>query len=216
MADQLVSHAKQAIDNAYKNKSKLNNIILAIHGMSGDKTRHLYNNMCSLDDCRYLEIGAYKGSSFISAMYGNSSCEGYCVDHWKEFGGKHEFYENVQAHIPNAKMHLLDKNCWEVTNEDIPSRINVFMYDGAHTYMDQKRAITYFAPFLSKFSIIMIDDWNCDWVDVRRGTMDGIVDAKLKIHFKEEIGLVNTKSYHTGGDTFWNGCGIFVCERTDI
>ena len=62
----------------------------------------------------------------------------------------------------------------------------------------------------------MVDDWTCDWVDVKRGTMDGIAEMKLKIHYSCEIPLVNTTVHHQGGDTFWNGCGVFVCERTDL
>ncbi len=56
----------------------------------------------------------------------------------------------------------------------------------------------------------------CDWVHVKQGTIDGINEMKLKVHAMYEIPLVNTTEYHIGGDTFWNGCGVFVCERTDI
>ena len=37
--------------------------------MTGIKTRHFYNNILNTDDARYLEIGAWKGSSICSAMY---------------------------------------------------------------------------------------------------------------------------------------------------
>ena len=46
----------------------------------------------------------------------------------------------------------------------------------------------------------MVDDWTCDWVDVKRGTMDGIAEMKLKNHYSCEIPLVNT----------WNGCRVFI------
>jgi len=46
--------------------------------------------------------------------------------------------------------------------------------------------------------------------------LDGIAEMKLKIHYSCEIPLVNTTVHHQGGDTFWNGCGVFVCERTDL
>ena len=39
---------------------------------------------------------------------------------------------------------------------------------------------------------------------------------KMNILFMKEIGLHNTTTLHTGGDTFWNGVGIFILERTDI
>tara|TARA_B110000285_G_C14801575_1_gene457730 strand:- start:200 stop:505 length:306 start_codon:yes stop_codon:yes gene_type:complete len=94
---------------------------------------------------------------------------------------------------------VIDKDCWDVTTLDKP--IDVFLYDGAHNYEDQKKAITHFYKLFSDNVIIMVDDWTCDWVDVKRGTMDGI-----KVHYSNEINLVNTQHHHTGGDTFWNGC----------
>jgi hypothetical protein len=59
----------------------------------------------------------------------------------------------------------------------------------------------------------MIDDWTCDWVGVKQGTLDGINQMNMKIHYSCEIPLVNTTSHHQGGDTFWNGCGVFICEK---
>ena len=38
--------------------SKLTNDILLLHGMSGFKTRCWCNNLCSMRDARYLEVGS--------------------------------------------------------------------------------------------------------------------------------------------------------------
>lgn len=63
----------------------------------------------------------------------------------------------------------------------------------------------------------MIDDWACwDFPYIKEATLRGLKEMNMKIHYQEEIGLVNTSRNHYGLDTFWNGCGIFVCERTDI
>jgi hypothetical protein len=64
--------------------------------------------------------------------------------------------------------------------------------------------------------VVLVDDWLADWVDVERGTMDAVTALGYKVHLHVKIGLVNTNSFHTGGDTFWNGCGVFVLERVDI
>ncbi len=210
----LINHVEKSIKDAYDNKSKINEQILNMEGMSGSKTRHLYNNVCTLDNSKYLEIGTWKGSSFISAIY-NNNCFGYCIDNWSQFGGpKNEFYNNLINYLPGQQNYkIIDKDCWSITNLDIPNNIDIFMYDGEHTYEDQKKAITHFSEFFSKYVIIMIDDWTCDWADVKKGTLDGIKEAGLKIHYSNEIGLVNTQKHHTGGNTFWNGCGVFVCEK---
>lgn len=211
--ERIVEHVKNSILDAFSNKSKLSDDVLRMEGMSGNKTRHLYNNICNLDDSTYLEVGTWKGSSFISAMYKNNNTFGYCVDNWCEFGGpKDEFYKNINKYLTNTNIQIHDKDCWSLTENDLKRTIDIFMYDGSHNYESQKKAITYYHRFFSKFVIIMIDDWTCDWVDVKRGTLDGIRDTNMKIHYSYEIPLINTQSHHQGGNTFWNGCGIFVCE----
>ena len=215
----LIQHAKNAITNAYINRSKLPVEVLNVQGMSGNKTRHLYNNMCALKDMTYVEVGTWKGSSFIGAMFGNKETYGICIDNWSEFGGpKTECIANINHHLSlNTNITVIDKDCWSITEADLLNKpIDIFMYDGQHTYETQKKAITYYCKFFSKYVIIMVDDWTCDWVDVKKGTMDGIAEMKLKIHYSCEIPLVNTTVHHQGGDTFWNGCGVFVCERTDL
>lgn len=39
--------------------------------MSSPKVRHLLNNLCSLPSTSYLEIGTWKGSTWISALFQN-------------------------------------------------------------------------------------------------------------------------------------------------
>jgi hypothetical protein len=66
--------------------------------------------------------------------------------------------------------------------------------------------------FLSKYSIIIIDDWRNDggWNTVQRGTYDGLNESGLIIHEKIEI---ITKQEETGSEEYWNGFAIFVCEK---
>ena len=73
-------------------------------------------------------------------------------------------------------------------------------------------AITHFSKFLSKYSIIMIDDWRNDnlWERVQRGTYDGLQESGLIVHKKiEKITLQES----TGPLEYWNGFGLFVCEK---
>jgi hypothetical protein len=105
--EQLINHAKSSVDNANDNISKLTPEILSMDGMSGNKTRHLYNNICSLNNANYLEIGTWKGSSFISAFY-NNEINPIVIDNWAEFNGpKDEFISNVNRLCPNIESVLL-------------------------------------------------------------------------------------------------------------
>ena len=98
----LVNHVDSSIKNAYNNKSKVSNEILKMEGMSGDKTRHLYNNICDLSGVHYLEVGTWKGSSFISALYNNINVHGTSVDNWSQFDGpRGEFYKNILQFLKN-------------------------------------------------------------------------------------------------------------------
>lgn len=70
--DRIIEHVKHSVHLAYHNQSKLSDDIMLLDGMTGTKTRHLYNNICSMGYRNYLEIGTWKGSSFISALYHNN------------------------------------------------------------------------------------------------------------------------------------------------
>ena len=86
----LIKHIKKSLVNTNNYSSKITKEILHMDGKSGKKTRHFYNNICSMNDSRYLEIGTWKGSSICSAMCNNNmTC--VAIDNWSEFGGPKEY-----------------------------------------------------------------------------------------------------------------------------
>lgn len=215
--EQLIEHANVAIEKSKKGLSKLSDEILRMEGMSGHKTRHLYNNICSLKGINYLEIGTWKGSSFISSLYHND-INAIVIDNWKEFDGpKIEFLSNVEKFCSGASFKLIEADCFKIEDDDILKvydSIDVYLYDGAHDYDSQKKAITYYSHLLSKYSIIIIDDFRSDtpnWANVKKGTYDGIAKAGLKVHYATEI---ITYQELSGASEYWNGFGLFICERT--
>jgi hypothetical protein len=214
--EQLINHAKSSVDNANNNISKLTSDILSMDGMSGNKTRHLYNNICSLNDANYLEIGTWKGSSFISAFY-NNEINPIVIDNWVEFNGpKSEFISNVNKFCPNRKFNLIEKDCFKLNDDEITNiydSIDIYLYDGAHDYESQKKAITYYKNLFSKYFIIIVDDFRSDtpsWSNVKKGTYDGIEESGLIIHHSVEI---ITYQELSGRSEYWNGFGLFVCEK---
>jgi hypothetical protein len=213
--EQLIEHTKSSVDSANNNISKLTPEILSMDGMSGNKTRHLYNNICSLSNANYLEIGTWKGSSFISAFYKNE-INPIVIDNWAEFNGpKNEFIANVNRFCPNRKFNFIEKDCFKVTDSEIKSiydSIDIYLFDGAHDYESQKKAITYYKHLFSKYVIIIIDDFRSDtpaWSNVKKGTYDGIEESGLIIHHSVEI---ITHQESSGRSEYWNGFGLFVCE----
>lgn len=212
----LITHCEKSFENSNNSISKLSPEILNMEGMSGKKTRHLYNNICSLEGANYLEIGTWKGSSFVSAIH-NNNLNSLAVDNWSEFGGpKREFLDNVKRLCPNQNFNFLEKDSFEIQKTDIEpffNSVDIYLYDGCHKYESHKKAITHFQQFLSKFSIIIIDDWRNDnnWERVQRGTFDGFKESNLVIHKKIEV---ITYQEGTGPMEYWNGFGLFVCEKT--
>lgn len=208
-AEFMTMHVKAALWDATRNQSKLTPEILALEGFSGEMTRHFYNNLCSLPNLTYLEVGSYKGSSIIAALYENQ-VSGFAIDNWSEFDGpREEFNENVKKYIQTSDLYFKDQDCF--TLDFIPD-IDIFLYDGNHSRDSHKRAITHFAKFLKPTAVIVIDDWNWDWI--REGTFEGFAECpELKIHYSQEI-RHTTDNTHTPRDFaqthFHNGIGIFV------
>lgn len=216
--NELINHAVRSIEMANSNSSKLTEEILNIDGMSGYKTRHLYNNLCSIDGLNYLEVGSWKGSSFVSSLFENK-VNGVAIDNWSEFNGpKNEFLQNVNRFCKNSSFKFIEKNCFDVTEDEVKSiygEIDIYLYDGAHDYLSHKMAITHYKKMLSKYSIIIIDDFRDDtihWAEVKRGTIDGISESNLKVRHSIEI---ITKQEESGKYEYWNGFGLFVCEKID-
>ena len=50
----LISHIKLSIEKAENLESNITPEVLEIEGPSDVKTRHFYNNLCSMDDTRYF------------------------------------------------------------------------------------------------------------------------------------------------------------------
>ena len=213
-AEFLVSHVGDSIQKACRNESKLSKEILDMKGMTGKQTRHLYNNLCSVKGMNYLEVGVHRGSSYISALHCNPATA-VAIDNWSEFGDvKAEFFGNFRSHCFGKTLNIIERDCFEVTCTDISAfipRIDVYLYDGKHTYDSQKLAMSLYRELYSRFLVIVVDDWRYDFI--QSGTRDGLVAAHLDVlDFQERI----THESGSGPIEFWNGFGIFVCEKKGV
>lgn len=210
----LVAHCETSLARAERGESKLPWDVLAMEGMTGRKTRHLYNNLCDMPTaCTYLEVGCWKGSSTVAALHGNDRARGLVIDNFCEFGGPlSEFETNVSRFLRPGQVTLVNQDCWDyfsgaptpTTDDD---RFLVYMYDGGHTYDDHKRAITQAASRLKDVCVLVVDDWNED--AVRRGTHDGLAAIEARVPWSREI-----RTAHNGDAAgFWNGMAMFVVVK---
>jgi len=211
----LIKHVEHSLSNTNKYISKITDEILtcrslfALRGMSGRKTRHFYNNLCSMDDARYLEIGTWKGSSLCSAMCNNNmTC--VAIDNWSQFGGpKKEFLKNFNKFKGNNNATFIEKNCWDIDVSTI-GKFNIYMYDGDHTEISSYQAINHYLSCLDDEFIYLVDDWNQE--RVRNGTLKSIKDNNCKILYQKEI-FTNAKNSKGRGFPWWNGISIFVLHH---
>lgn len=207
----LIDHAIRSYEKSAMSISKLNTDILSMEGMSGKKTRHLYNNLCDIEGANYLEVGTWKGSSFISAIFENQ-LNALAIDNWSEFfGPRQEFFDNMERYCSGQKFNMLEKDVYSVTREEIfqfMKSIDIYLFDGSHTEESHVKAVTHFRESFSKYFIMIIDDWA--WNAVQLGTYKGLQEGNIKVHEKIEV---ITSQDENGNEEYWNGFGLFVCEN---
>lgn len=211
MSIDLVEHTKKSLENANNNISKCNSDVLKLEGMSGNKIRHFYNNIANMPDCRYLEIGTWKGSSTCSALC-NNKIKMTAVDNWSQFKGpKDEFLVNIEKFRGENDFNFIETDCFTIDVSTLP-KYNIFMYDGEHSMVNQERALTYFRNCLDDVFVYICDDWN--WEEVRQGTRNGIKNGGYEILFENEI-YKNMKKGVSDHDKlgYWNGFYIAVLKK---
>lgn len=207
---------KLLIDTSFKNannfNSKINDEIIQMDGMSGTKTRHLYNNLLNFYDARYLEIGTWKGSSVCSAMF-NNKAKVVCIDNWCGFGGpKNEFIENFNKFKGENEAQFIETDCFDYDVSTLP-KFNIYMYDGGHSLEDHYNALKYYYDCLDDIFIFIVDDWN--WWDVREGTYRAINDCKYTILYQKGIRTSFDNQGH-GSKDWWNGIYVAILQKNKI
>jgi hypothetical protein len=221
--EKLILHLEKCVDLAEKKVSKLDDYVkFSDSAMTGEKTRHFYNNLLSYEDSRYLEIGTGGGSSVCSAMYKNNA-NVLGIDDFSEShsyaNSLHELNNNVEKYKGDNLFKFINLNCFKINICEI-GKFNIFLYDGDHSYDSHYKALKYFYDCLDDFFIFIVDDYN--WRDPRVATINSISELQLEILWKKEIftteNLVD-KIFLPGdiiGKTWWNGIGIFLLKKNNI
>ncbi len=218
----LIEHINESYNKANNGISKIDISILQIEGMSGEATRHFYNNICSMDNAKYLEIGSWKGSTLCAAMYNNNATI-VSIDNWSQYCGgeygnvKNEFLSNFNKYIGKNNAIFYEEDCFKLDINKLPT-FNIYMYDGDHKYEDHYNALPYYISRMEDEFIFIIDDWNQPYI--REATIQSINDLKLNILFQKDIFTnINEPAlpriYNGGCDRrpWANGCGVFVLQK---
>ena len=208
-AELLAKHVKRSIKKAKVGESNLTNKILQLDGLSSSKVRHLLNNICSLPNSRYLEIGVYKGSTFISAVYRNNLLDAIAIDNWSEFGfQKNIFFDNCMQYLDKDSFRVYEGDSFSVNLTDIFSQpVNIYFYDGHHSYESQYKAFMHYNEIFADTFIAIVDDWN--WDQVRNGTQDAFKALGYTVLFEKVL----PARYNCDKDNWWNGLYVAVIKK---
>jgi Methyltransferase domain len=204
-----ISHVQQSVDNAWKHISKLNHQVLEIPGMSSQKVRHFLNNLCSMDGVNFLEIGSWKGSTFVSSLYRNASSiqSAIAIDTFQGGADSEQAFLSNCAKFVDSKHMVIKSDCFKTDLKVFTSPVNVYFYDAEHRAEDQELAFTYFDSIFDDVFIAVIDDWN--WPPVQEGTYK----AFSKLNYTILYEVILPARFNGDLDNWWNGLYVGVIRK---
>jgi hypothetical protein len=201
--------AERAIESAEAGRSQLPPAVLALEGYSSPTVRHFLNNLCRFPGANYLEVGTWKGSTLMSAAYGNSGRFSAVDDFSHHVQSRREGRE-ARAALARVRRRFRrqcstrfhESDCWdEGLLGRLPREVNVYFYDGRHTYEDQHRAFTHFDPLLARSYLAVVDDWNRPYV--RMATRDALAELRHQVVWERELFTRGWFRQHLTGQ--WDG-----------
>lgn len=186
----------------------------SVPGLSSPRIDKLLNELGKISTS-YLEIGCLGGRTFSSAISGNS-LKAYAVDNWREgvvaengevdlTVTKADFIQNILPHKGENQIKVFNCDFIDV-NRELLKEIDLFLYDGDHSYESTKLAVEYFAPTFADECILVFDDAN--WAGVIDGAIAGIESAGLEIKYEKKM-LNNIEDK----DMWWNGTFIALVNK---
>lgn len=185
-----------------------------VPGISSPRVDKLLNELGKISTA-YLEVGCLGGRTFSSTISGNK-LDAYGVDNWKEGVAaengeiemrvtKQDFIDNILPYKGENKIKVFNCDFIDVDKTSIKN-IDLFLYDGDHSYESTKLAVQYFASTFADECVLVFDDAN--WDGVVDGAIDGIEAAGLTIVYdKKMLNSVEDK------DMWWNGLFIAVVKK---
>lgn len=213
----LVKKVLSAMQATLNGQSKVPTQILSMKGMSGRRYRSFINTLIEImPNPAYLEVGSWAGSTLCSAIYGNT-LRALAIDNWSEFGGpSNVFFEEVSKYISNSiKLSVLNADFRDVPWKNI-GEFNVFLFDGPHTFEDQRDGMELGLCAMEDEFVVIVDDWN--WQKVRQGTLQAL--SRLNIDCLARIEILT--SAHDGqpdvslcmeNSDWHDGYFIAVCRK---
>lgn len=194
--------------------------LVDVEGMSTPRVCNLLNDMVAgmSDDHYYLEIGTWRGLTLCSAIYENEGKKAVACDKFRLWGkwtgwgfqAKRALLSNVDRYKTKGAQVTFH----HMTSDDlfrkslIPQGVEVYFYDGDHSYEGTLQGVIEAAPYLTDVSYLLMDDWNDDVI--KKATFDGFKKASLEVLWSRELEGQNRTQ-----DGWWNGLGVFMLKKIE-
>lgn len=231
----MINHVINCIELAEQKKSKLTEEIANWHnnndveGMSAPKVRHLFNNLLDKDLCNthgisnrnYLEIGTWKGSTAVPALYKNSVDNYWLIDNYSQFTGgilgnpyerlldNFKLYLDTTPNIVKEDSFSVDCNFHNIRD------VNFYFYDGEHSEASQRNAITYYIDAMADEFVLIVDDYDGD--NPKAGTMAAlnqlVNENKITVEYSRHLSTAGVVHY-SSPDSWYVGIFIGVIKKT--
>lgn len=209
----LIDHIQFSIEQGLQLVSSLPSEVFKIDGMSSPKGRCFLNNLCSLPGTIYLEIGCWKGSTFVSALYGNqnSVVGAIGIDDWSQFTGPEKcFSTNCRNFLQQLPYQFYSHDCFSKDPQEfIKTPVNIYFYDGGHSEEDQAQAFLFYNSVLDDVFIGVVDDWN--WEEVRAGTFRAFSELNYEILYEAAL---PARKIGQDIEDWWNGYYVAVIRKS--
>lgn len=197
---------QKAFEQAEILKSKIPpDYIKKLTGLSSPKIWHLLNNLCD-GNKTYFEVGTYMGSSLLAATYGHEikavAVDNFCM----KPRTRNHFFQNVK-HMKD--LQFMEQDAFTIDLKIMP-KIDVYFFDGEHSYDSQYKALTYFIDSMSDEFIFICDDWNQK--EAEYATLKAIDDLNLDILEMEERKVEKLKDV----EGYWCGIAVFRLKKQTI
>lgn len=186
-----------------------------VQGMTTPSTMHLLNFACQCmeGDEVYLEVGTWRGATFIGALLGNN-VRGYAVDndtldkeHNKDERPSHEVWvENVTRYGGGGRSFYIQgsvPDVWRYTGLTGGHPVGVYLFDGDKATVEAAYAgLAGVPPFLAKRALILIDDANT--TQIRQASY------AFRHEHPEALLLLDFATPANCWPSFWNGLQIIA------
>lgn len=206
-------HVQQSIEKALKGESNLTQEELSVRGFSTFTIRSLFNSLCNIEGT-YLEVGLFCGATFVSSFNKNLISIGI-ENHAQDFSEgfekvKKELADNLEKFSHRSKeVKVFYEDCFAIDKDKLPNNIDVFFFDGFHSFETQRDALPYFLDNMSNKFAFLVDDFS--WGYVKDGTDAGLALLSDKIEIEKCWVL---RGYNLENDPIWhNSVAIYLINK---